>query len=214
MVKASIKLVDSGGQIQRKIVRALTERMNTVLDNVANSVVKPIRNIVNKSLISQPEVASLANGDLAAEFGLPDGLNRIQTIIDFWTSNVIVKKRRITTSGGRFSGGLTISMIRSDFSDVFRLNESTITTANGIELPWLQWLLMFGDQIIVRDYEVEFNPRGRSRSGEAIMVRSQRGWGVPPQFSGTVNANFVTRALAQAEPQIVGVIEKRLNQLT
>jgi hypothetical protein len=48
-----------------------------------------------------------------------------------------------------------------------------------------------GDITIIRDYQVEIKP-GAGRSGNSIMV-SGGSWRVPPEFSGTLQNNWLTR---------------------
>ena len=49
-------------------------------------------------------------------------------------------------------------------------------------------------EIIVRDYNVEGGYPQFSRTGDMIMKKGRRGWRVPPEFAGSHNNNFVTRA--------------------
>jgi hypothetical protein len=215
MAKLSLQLVESDAQITKKIQQALLKEVDKVMGTAVNKVVTPIRNLVKSTLMEQPEVKSLDGGILAAEFGLPDGGRRIEDIIDFWVSNIIVSKKKATASRGTVDSGLTIKMIQRDFQDVLNLSSATITTEKGQELPWLEWLLKFGDRVIVRDYQILFsNTRRTSRSGSAIMIKSSKGsWGVPSAFAGTIDDNFVTRALEEIEDDIVNLMQVQLERL-
>lgn len=215
MGRLSLQLVESNIQIDRKIRRALIKEVDKVMSTAVNKTVGPIRNLVKNTLMEQPEVRSLDGGILAAEFGLPDGGRRIEDIINFWVSNIIVSKKKATASGGGIDAGLTIKMIQRDFEDVLGLSSASIVTEKGQELPWLEWLLKFGDRVIVRDYTVFFGGNRRSsRSGLAIMVKSnKRSWGVPSAFAGTIDDNFVTRALEEIEDDIVNILQKQVEIL-
>lgn len=213
MAKLSVQLVDSKDQIEKKIRAELLKEVNRVMDSAINRTVKPIRILVKDTLMNQPEVTSLDGRQLAGEFGLSDGGQRIENIIDYWVNNIIVSKKRATASGSQLDASFTIKMIRSDYEDVLASNEATVTTTKGQELPWLEWLLKFGDRAIVREYDVRFGINKRSRSGVAFMVRSKRSWGVPPQFAGTADNNFVTRALDSIEDEIISIFENSLRKL-
>lgn len=211
MVRLSLKLIESDIEIDKKIRKALIKEVNKVMTRLTNKSVKPIRELVKNTLMEQPEVKSLDGGILAAEFGLPDGGRRIEDIIEFWVNHIIVSKKKATASGGKLNASLTIKMIPTNFEDVLGLDSATIVTEKGQTLPWLEWLLKFGDRVIVRDYTIFFGSKRRSRSGDAIMVRSnKRGWGVPSAFSGTVDNNFVTRALDEIEDDIVNILQKQV----
>jgi len=214
MGKLSLELLESNSTIKTKIRNALLKETNKVLNRAANKSIRPIRNLVRNTLFDQPEVISLSGGQLAWEFGLPDGRRSIEDIIDYWVNNIIVSKKKATASGGQISAGFTISMIRSDFKDVFSLGQSSVITDKGQELPWLEWLLTFGDRAIIREYSVKLSNSPRSRSGRAIMIKDTRArWNIPVQFSGTLNDNFTTRALESIEDDIMSIIEKNLRSL-
>ena len=62
----------------------------------------------------------------------------------------------------------------------------------------------------MKNYEIEANPTA-SRTGTVIMVKSTgRGWRVPPAFSGTVNDNFVTRALEVLDDVIFNIVKNEI----
>jgi hypothetical protein len=108
-----------------------------------------------------------------------------------------------------FEGGITIEAIRADYADVLALPDSTlITPEHGYVLPWLQWLLLEGNKTIIEHFKVQFGSWGRT--GGAIM-RKGGSWHVPPEHAGTINDNFITRAIAQIEPQLVETIKNVFN---
>lgn len=213
MANLRLTLVESSKQIQAKISRAILKEVNKSINRAAVRMVGPIRKAVKEALLDQPEVLSLGGGQLAGEFGLPNGRDSIENIIDLWVNNITVVKKNASSRGGQISAGLTITMIQRDYKDVLSSSFASVRTAKGQELPWLEWLLRFGDKTIIRDFEVSFHPGrlARSRSGIAIMVggKSKR-WKVPPQFSGTPQNNFVTRALDDVQDDILKIVETQL----
>ncbi len=217
MAKATLKLVESSKEIEKRINKALVTELNKALDKTARRIVVPVKSIVRQALLNQPEVSSLSGGRLAAEFGLPDGRNRIDNIISQWVDGIIVTTTKATATRNKLSGGLTIKMIPRNFVDVLGLTTSKVTTDKGQDLPWLEWLLLFGDKAIVRDFSISFdsNRVGRSRSGFAVMQSNPGAfWRVPPEFAGTEDNNFVTRALSTIETDINQVIETQFKSAT
>lgn len=210
MAKVSLDLIGSDAEIERAILKQLKSEVDKRMDRVLQAIITPIRGLVQKALMQQPEVESLAGGVLAAEFGLPDGQNRIADIINFWVSNIQVRKTKTTVSDSRINGGFMIHMIRADYQDVLGLGQATLITEKGQILPWLEWLLLFGDRAIIRNYEVSMTREKKSRTGLAIMVEGGKNWSVPPQFSGVANNNFVTRAMSTIENDIERIIRRQL----
>ena len=215
MVRLSLLLQENTNTISAKIRKQILKDINTTMDKVSIRVIGPIRNLVRQAILDQPEALSLSGGTLAGEFGLPDGRNRIEDIVNQWVSNIIVSKKRATASGRLFNASFTIKMIRADYKDVLQSVSASVVTDKGSQLDWLEWLLLFGDRTIVRGYDVSFQSNRRSRSGIAIMVGGiGKNWGVPPEFSGTINNNFVTRAIDGIEDDIIKIFEKQLRLLT
>ena len=67
---------------------------------------------------------------------------------------------------------------------------------DGGSLPWLQWLLLEGDSIIIANFGVEYSNEAQGRAGPARMTRQARPFRVNPKFSGTKDDNFITRSLS------------------
>ena len=200
--------------IDAKIKKSISKEIDIYLSKSVKKVILPIKKIVKKSILNQPEVSSLENGQLAAEFGLRDGKNRIENIIDIWLNGIKVSTKKSNLKSGKISAGFSISMIRRDFRDVLSSGFGSIRTKSGQELPWLEWLLRFGDIVIIRDYDVDFQLNTNSRSGKAVMIQGKgKKWRVPPQFSGTESNNFVTRALDDAENDIINAFKSELRSM-
>ncbi len=217
MAKARLKLVESKKQIEAKINRALKKQVDKVLIRSASRLIVPVRKLIKDALIQQPEVSSLRGGQLTGEFGLPRGSDDIMEIIDDWANSVKIVVKKATLRGGVFRAGMTIAAIEKDYEDALANPAASVVTKKGVILPWLEWLLRFGDRTIVRDFDVSFNAgrvnRSGSRSGLAVMVKREgTRWKVPAQYVGTANNNFVTRALDSVNDEIIALLQKDLRK--
>ena len=102
-------------------------------------------------------------------------------------------------------------MIRSDYSDVFQSAGAVVNTEKGSKLEWLQWLLLFGDKTIVKEYEIKLGPNPNSRSGDGIMISSKSGrWNVPTSYAGTSKKNWITDAIDSVEDDIMTLLTQSL----
>jgi hypothetical protein len=103
--------------------------------------------------MGEPEYQSLINGKLKGEFGLPNASQKVNDVIDIWTKNVRITANPITISGSKIKGGFKLDMIDSSYNDVLA-NDGAIVIdgTSGVVLPWLEWLLLYGNKIIVRNY--------------------------------------------------------------
>ena len=98
-------------------------------------------------------------------------------------------------------GWNNISLEMQNSPNLLSLKKGHVTTAKGADLHWLSWLLERGQGVIVVGYNYTPDTAPRGRSGGGTMGRGTA-WRVPPQYAGTVNDNFVTRAFDGREKDI------------
>lgn len=207
-IRGKIFITETNSKIYNKVLKALKPELNKYLEKVFNKAKTRIVKAVIKAIKNAPEYQSLLSGDLKYEFGLPDSDARVNSILSFW-EKINVEYKKVYIAGDKISGGFTLSMIDSDFSDVIGSAAAVFTTEKGTDLNWLEWLLLFGNKTIIRDYVVEFGPNPRSRTGRAVMKGVQSGkWSVPNEFSGTKNNNWITRAIESADSEINSILKE------
>lgn len=194
-----IKLIDSVQGIKHKILNEAAFVINKSLTRVLPVLKKDVRILLESYVKSQPHYSSLlgdgGEDSLRAHFGIPAGLRStiVQSIINRIVDSVQTTGK-IEVIGNGFKGGLEITAIESSYTDLFESPFATIYTEKGASLPWLKWLLIFGDTGIVEGYDVK-GIRGRGRSGLAIMIKKDDIWGVPSKFSSNGRENWLTLAV-------------------
>ena len=213
-MKISIKLLDSSSVISAKILGSIISHLQPAFTKTQQALQQILPKIVKEALILEPEYASLLSGQLRSELGVPDADSKIEQIFSAWSNNLVVQNRPLSIKGSGLSGGFSINIIKSDFSDILSLPAAVVVdSTSGSIIPWLQWLLIEGNQILIRDYKLRMGANSRSRTGNAIMVSSTKdNWRVPPQFAGTINNNWVTRAMDRLDDSILSYIEKELER--
>jgi hypothetical protein len=213
-MKISIKLLDSPSVISIKILSAMISHLQPAFTKTQQALQQVLPKIVKDALVLEPEYASLLSGQLRSELGVPDADSKIDQIFNAWSTNLLVENKPISIKGSGLFGGFSINIIKSDFSDIISLPAAVVVdNTSGSIIPWLQWLLLEGNQILIRDYKLRMGPNSRSRTGNAIMVSSSKdNWRVPPQFAGTINNNWVTRAIDRLDDTVLSYIEKELER--
>lgn len=209
---ASIVITDSLKTIESRVNKAISELVNDIINRNLQSIVNSVQALIPSWISSQPEIQSLLSSDpssLAGQFGIPGGNTGIVNRIIGAVSNATEIK--FVRYNANLKGGLELRFQPSNFNNLLGLPEGHVKYA-GTDLHWLDWLLKQGDTIIVINYQ--YNPQtglGRSKLGNMIEGGSFR---VPPQFSGTEDNNFITRAFigSTQEQQITNIIEKVLTQ--
>ncbi len=194
----AIKITDSMSVIQNRVNAACAEELNIILPRSRYKIMSVCRRLAGGWIMMQPEMDSLAGGMLAGMFGLYQGTEAmvVSNIRDAVMGAVSVQFNTISNTLSK--GGISINFQPADFQNLLSLPTGH-TLYEGGDLHWMQWLLERGDSMIVVNYHY-YPSSGRGRSGKGYMKKTGM-FRVPPQFSGTVNDNFVTRALVGPEQE-------------
>lgn len=211
MTQFSIQLSDTDSEISKAIMDSLRSYLSGVFNRIPSKISTTIKDIVRESLRAEPEYISLKNGKLKSEMGIPNSSD-IDTVIELLVNTIEIQNIPISYSSRSLSGGFRLTMIKSDdLGGVISASAAYVNDSQrGYSLPWLEWLTLRGNEIIVYNYDVKIGPNPRSRTGNAIMVQSNRNWRVPTEFVGTITNNWTTRAIKAAEPFIITAIEQAL----
>ena len=204
----TIKLLDSVEKISSDINQAIASSINSKIKKNSQATLYEIKKLIPNWVESQPEISSLYNqapGTLFALLGLRSGdpQKAVKSIIDSVSDSISIKIKPVDK---KLSGGIEFYFQPKDFSNLLSLNEGFVIYGGG-SLHWLDWMLTRGSEIIVANYY--YSPEvglGRSKQGIMEFGGSFR---IPPQFSGTITDNFITRALVgvKQEKEISNVLE-------
>ena len=197
MIKANITLKENVGEVERKILRAMSRNINKVFAAKRAEIRDITEELLSEELVRSPEFERITNGTLRFELGLIDAETKLINIIDELMANIDVDFKLARPAGSGFTGGLTIKAVRADYSDVLTMPEAITITEKGVDLHWLRWLLLEGGDIIVAGYDVLFG-EGLGRTKGAIMIQGG-GWSIPPQDQGKAGDNFITRAIERIQ---------------
>jgi hypothetical protein len=212
-MKIDLKLIDSEADIKNKILTSIKDSISEVFSKCISPLKDSISRAVYNAITTEPEYQSLLSGRLQYEFGISESAQRVNEIVKLWTDHVIVEVTPVTLAGYSLKGGFSINMIQDDYSDVLSSSSSRVVDeAKSTVLPWLEWLLLYGNKIIVSNYEVQVGPSPYSRTGLAIMKPSKQNWRVPAEFSGTSSNNWVIRALEKLDNSIPNLIQQEVEK--
>lgn len=207
----SLHLVDSMDVIEKKILDAVVQIGNSKFPGLCGKIRQEIVSQLPSIFKLSSTYHSLIYGKLLHHFGFREGgaNSKVDTIIEVLANSTHVDFNRMFVKGNSISGGIRVSAVRADFSDVLSQNEAYQTTDAGQQLPWLEWLLMEGDKVIIADYFFLPGNFRQSRSGNGIMVFDKtQYWRVPPEFAGVAADNWITRTISQYTDDISLIIEQ------
>ena len=157
------------------------------------------------------------DGQLRVELGVADSDTVMESLITDWVNSISVRLRQPRIVGGQLRGALLeIQGVQADYRDVLSQGYASYVTKpksdkQPVVIPWLEWLLTKGTEILVLSH-IPFSPpkyvtkASRTQSNVIMRKTKGQGWGVPVEFAGTTEGNFITEAIDKAMP----VIHKRL----
>lgn len=211
-MKFSLRLLETDSQISKLIMDELKIILDKTINMALPKISTEIKILISEALRSQPEYSSLMTGTLKAELGIADATS-INSVIDSLIETLAVQKNDIKVTNQGLSGGFSLTMMKSDdMNGVIYTDAASVKDASGYSLPWLEWLLLKGNEILVKNYEVSYVSSPYSRSGMAIMIPSSSSWRVPPQFAGTEKDNWTTRAINSVEDSVYKIIQENIEK--
>lgn len=167
-----------------------------------------VKLIVWKSIVENDDTGrAIYNGELSHMLGFPkDSKERLIKITETISSSIKVIHKPFRWTGNRVVGEFFIGIGKDDFKDILSLPEAYIPyTSEGYSsniLPWLDWLLIQGNNLLTEDYIYLSRSSISSRSGFGIMVKKEgQSWKIPPEYAGTVKNNWIIRGLTSEEAQ-------------
>lgn len=205
----NLKIVQSQNQIGKGILAAFLQDLKKDIDRGVSLIKNQLPQIINSAVINSPEYSSLVGGRLKYDFGIPNASQKISGLIDIWSQNIQYRYKAPFIAGTQIRSSFSASMFKVDFSDVLGTDYASVyDTVRGYSLPWLQWLVFYGNIPIIDDYQVVMVNTSASRTGRAIMRKSGGSWRVPSEFSGTMADNWITRAIESKSAEINLLLER------
>lgn len=206
----SLKIVESDSQIRLLILNEIKNILEDAINKAIPKITTDIKKLIASSLKSEPEYTSLTGGQLKAELGIPDTA-QVDSVINLMVDTLSINRSGIKANQAGLSGGFTITMLESNtLGGVVSSVPAYVKDVKGYSLPWLEWLCLRNNEIIVRDFSVKYGSSPNSRSGMAIMTPSSSSWRVPPAFVGSVDKNWTTRAIDRSEAQVYSIIQTNI----
>lgn len=213
-LKIKVKLDTSRYRLEVTVLDKIVAVLNSKITPKRNIIKSYIKDLIAEMIKSTPEVDAMKDdGQLAKELGFKRGSGQWER----WTTAIAeqvkescnVQFRQIRRKGKKIDGNfILIQIVKSDYSDVLSLGEAEYESINqageSTPVPWLRWLLTFGDSVINPEYALVNAKTARqrqvSRSKKAIMLRI-KGRGLRPfvlnsKYSGLPGDNWLTRAFS------------------
>lgn len=210
MSSLSIETDVDNAQIQRVLVEGLMEILSAAVTQSVPVIRERAQLVIREAIQKSDEYDSILNGKLWHELGIVNPGRCLSAIIARIEESVEVAVLPFRHNGRELtSGGLRLQAVQANFEDILGLPEATfqsVSKRNGTvyDIDWLQWLLTGGGSVIIDDFHFVGRTRG-SRTGYGVMAKSGT-WAVPPEFAGTIQDNWLTRAMLTVIPVLTDII--------
>jgi len=206
MASFKYNIVLNPNLVAAAIVQETKEILNRTIDQLRIRIRPDLVNYVEKKLKEYPSNTyySLNFGELQRDFGFSPGENVAEQVVKTISSSIQLSKLGPTSVS---LGGFRLEILKEGIQSLLNKGFAAYDS-NGNTVDWLRWLLTAGDTIVVADYEVmkeKGTPLSSSRSGYALMIspKMSQGFRVDPNHSGTIDDNWITRALFSAQKDMV-----------
>jgi hypothetical protein len=202
------KIVETTNEIMKKILAEVLVEANKQFSIKQAPIETIAKTLLRRYILNQPEMIDVISGDLQYEFGIIDPFARISNIIDALVLDVKAEVKPFKVSGSTVKGGIKLQGINVRYSHVINMPDAVVITDKKKKIPWLKWLLLEGGNTVIGDYSVELGDNlGRTGGGHMVLGGSYK---VPAEFAGTAGNNFITRAIAQMQPELTQEINRCL----
>lgn len=205
----SIKLIQSKLEFNKLINSALVKDLNRNLQKNKTKVTNLIRLLVFNWVKEQPEIASLSDENnpesLNKLFKFPQGQSdrAVNAICASVSASIEIQFEKIKND---LNGGIKIFIQPDNFVNLLVLSEATVVIKPE-PLPWLDWLLTKGTNTMIFDYNYVLDNSSKNSGGFITSGKIQR---IPPQFAGSLEDNFITRALLNREKELIPILKEAI----
>lgn len=212
-----LQVTTTDEEFRARINFAAAQLVNNAFKKSKGRVLEKTRQLVRQTLSADPTINSLIGGSLQGDFGLTDELalsvtDDIINIVsgDFGIRFDLPKSKRSKTLG---------TMVL--FIDTPRTIAKVMSVSGGryqsniYNIPWIEWLLTKGSQVVVGGWEYTelFEEQTfSSRSGQGIMMKTGGSFRVEPEHAGTINDNFITRAIGRIQNDIQQIVVSEIQR--
>lgn len=204
-----------------KIIYAVDKQINAIMNKalpkIQSSIKPEISEIVLRSLNESQTVQSLLSGKLKDDFGLFGNVvaTTVGNIVSVISNGLQVKLEKSSQAGSIVSVKLDI-LPYSDFDKIISVAGGSVPSRGG-NVDWLEWLLTRGTQVVIGDYWIFPHAKGFTRSGGTSIMRKIESaprdpFRVDPNFSGTLEDNFITRAIQSKSKDFMNVLGNAIDR--
>lgn len=195
--------------IRSSVLDDLAKQLASTFKKASPRIRERVGEVAVDAIKESPEYASLLSGRLRNELGVVNPEPILQAVVRNIQNGVFVTSQGARRAGNNIDGGMTIEILKGDYSEVLEVAGANFTSEGTHDIPWLRWLTLEGDAILISDFRFSAGHSAYSRTGDGLML-PKGSWKVPSQFSGVESDNWLTRALDKILPSVEKILTEEI----
>lgn len=216
-----VELRFNDDQVKKSLVAAVKKHIRKTIELSVNVLYDAIRKRLASKVRKTPEYRSLCSegGVLRVDLGIEEGKKSIESVINVLVNLIEIKINRSKNDSMDYIVPITITLFNNSIiRELIKSRDASYHSVNqkgkATLIPWLEWLLVSGDQPVVIGYRVFYGDSKHdvstfSRTDRAIMVKGDGdNFVINSRFSGTKENNFIARACLDLEKDLEDIIRK------
>ncbi len=214
MAELTARVTFDIADFQRGMLRALRTEIDTIFNRARRTIKIEISKVVRRAIEESPEYQEmLPGGELYGQVGVVDIQRILDRIVTIVTEDIRVDVIPSKTIGKVITTSIEVAILDTTYDRLLRIRGSSFISKNKKLVDWLSWLLLAGSRTLVVDFEYDESGKfeSYSRTGTGIMRKSYGSeFSFPEEYAGTRDNNWLTRAIREAETNIVGIIQNNI----
>ncbi len=220
----TFKITTPASDIQQAIGDAIAKHAYNSVYNPVEKLKNQVASFVQESIDASPEADDLINGFLRVEFGLVNPAENVQSVI-----TAIIKAAKVIPIPFKYvgqslmQGQIGVGVLQKDLRDLLALPSASYFSdgKHADDVKWLEWLLIGDKDTVIPNFIISYSPVHKDYSrtgGGALMFPGERGYSlvssgfVPDSFTGTIEDNWLTRALSKIEGYLTPLVEREFRR--
>ena len=205
----------------KELVDILKKKLGIDVSLLKAQLQDGIQKIFRKYIEQNSTFVSAIEGELLGELGLP--MDR-----RMWMANEMVDligqgleiRMSLSEANGIIAVEFDIIWSRDKMQELINRGEASYISTSGrpglgggmakYQIPWLEWLLEGGSDVLISGFHIEYGEFEHSRTGMAVMKEGGE-WSLPPgQY--TSEDNFITESLNAARTEMIAYVLENLGE--
>lgn len=207
----------------KSFAKDLLDGINEDLKKKVKKIKRPLKQriakLLERELVASDTIKSVVAGQLRHEFGLtkPKAEAAAISIIVHMVQNIQILSKFNKKSTTVIINLLPIdkefidSIVGGRFPSYKRAGKGLKAVETGI-VDWADWLITRGTQVVIGTHGLDNTEGNKGRSGGTIVMKEGGLFRVDPAHAGTVDDNFITRAIYPHGEAILDIVFEEIER--